>query len=82
MAERAENVIFLGDEDIRTLLLKGKIQTNGFTVAHLQGTLIQKRDIVSVGKPGYFHIMVATLGSEFSSVFVVPADPVVKEKSL
>lgn len=82
MAERAENVIFLNDEDIQILLQEGKIQTNGITVAHLKGDLIQKKDITPAGKPGFYHIPVATLGDEFSSAFVIPADPAAKEESL
>lgn len=82
MAEKAENVIFLRDKDIQTLLQGGKIQINGTTVAYLQGDLIQKRDVVPVGKPGYYHIMAATLGNEFSTAFVIPADPVVKQEPL
>jgi len=74
MAERAENVIFLDDNDVQTLLLEGKIQVDGFTIAHLRGDLIEKREISGIGKPGFYHIPVATLGDEFSTAFVVPAE--------
>ena len=46
-------------------------------IIYLQGNLIQEREITSIGKEGYYHIPVSTMGEEFSTAFVIP----VKERS-
>ena len=43
-------------------------------IIYLQGNLIQERDITSIGKEGYYHIPVSTMGGEFSTAFVIPAE--------
>ena len=79
--------IFLHDEDIKELLIqkKLKVKTGGneeITLVHLQGNLIEKKDITSAGKKGYFHIPVGPLGLFYTSAYVVPADREEEEKEV